>query len=204
MNLLFKNTEKKVIIELFFATKILDLDAIIRRIHRETTDYNKTLFFNTIYSSNENVVKKKRTGRNFSFFLDNWKRRCFSPHPSLLTDIFDGNKRAKSSLCITSTHDFRDYGAVPLNGRGNSAIRSGRQTSSVSGYRLCCCITRDLAKDHSFSAGEEYNIRLIDDGGIQENLKMTKFLQFLKFLNPRGILNFPAIILIDLTTKLIS
>lgn len=59
MNLLFKDTEKKVIIELFFATKILDLDAIIRRIHRETTDYNKTPFFNTIYSSNENVVKKK-------------------------------------------------------------------------------------------------------------------------------------------------
>ena len=81
--------------------------------------------------------KKKKDRKKFLFFLDSWKRRCFSPHPSLLTDILDGNKRAKSSLCITSTHDFRDYGAVPLNGRGN--IRSCRQTSSVS------CVVASLA-----------------------------------------------------------
>lgn len=56
MNLLFKDTEKKVIIELFFATKILDLDAIIRRIRIEKPPITIKLFSSTPYI---HVVKKK-------------------------------------------------------------------------------------------------------------------------------------------------
>lgn len=106
--------------------------------------------------------KKKKDRKKFLFFLDSWKRRCFSPHPSLLTDIFDGNKRAKSSLCITSTHDFRDYGAVPLNGHGgNSAIRSCRQTSSVSGH---ASVLHHLRPSQGpLLPRQEYNIRLRTD-----------------------------------------
>lgn len=119
--------------------------------------------------------KKKKDRKKFLFFLDSWKRGCFSPHPSLLTDIFDGNKRAKSSLCITSTHDFRDYGAVPLNGHGgNSAIRSCRQTSSVSGH---ASVLHHLRPSQGpLLPRQEYNIRL--------DRTRSRPREFLKFLIP--------------------
>lgn len=121
------------------------------------------------------LVKKKKDRKKFLFFLDSWKRGCFSPHPSLLTDIFDGNKRAKSSLCITSTHDFRDYGAVPLNGHGgNSAIRSCRQTSSVSGH---ASVLHHLRPSQGpLLPRQEYNIRL--------DRTRSRPREFLKFLIP--------------------